>query len=161
MNIKDFFTRTKNDDPSVVFTEKKSMISAEHAYQHSTFGCLKTEKDLLDEFFNKAKDTIQLKSMRGEYCAIIEVCDDIVQYIPQIISKLTGEYGYKTTVLNDNCEIVNKQSGEKEMLTTGKTFIIMVWSKEAVRSVIEKKQLYVNEQNLNYTEEEKEDGMKS
>lgn len=161
MNLKNFFSRTKNDDPSVVFTENKTtLISAEHAYQHSRFGCLKTEKDLLEEFFTRAKDQIQIKSEKGDYCCIIEVCSDIVQFMPRIIAKLSGEYGYKTTILDDNCEIVNKQTGEKEMLSTGKTYIVLVWSKDAVLSVLEKKQKYVNEQSLNYIDEGKEEQKK-
>lgn len=135
MDFFSFFGRKQNNDVSTVFTSEKTAISAEHAYQKSRFGCLKTDKQLLEEFFVDVRHLIEQKNMAGKFSGIMEICDDIVQFIPQIVKKLTEELGYKVIVLDDETEIINKHTKEKTTMKTGTTFIVLIWNKEAVRDV--------------------------
>lgn len=137
------------NDVSTVFKSDKAAISAEHAYQKSRFGCLKTDKELLDEFFQSVRNLIAEKNLNGKYCGMIEVCSDIVEFIPQIVDKLSKELGYKVVVLDDDVEIHNKKTGTKCNMTTGTTFIVLIWNKDAVEAVMkENRKNYVNTEKI-------------
>lgn len=135
----------KTNDVSTVFDNTKAAISAEHAYQKSRFGCLKTETQLLKEFFANVQDTIEVKNLDGQFSAIIEVNTDIIDFMPKIIDKLTKELGYKVIVINDDVEFHNKKTKETHNINVGgTTYIVLFWNKEAVQEV---RQLYISDEN--------------
>lgn len=151
-----FVGKKNNNDVSTVFNSNKAAISAEHAYQKSRFGCLKTDKQLLEEFFVKVRELIDEKNMAGKYCGMLEVIPDIIHFIPQIVDKLTNELGYKVVVLNDDVEIVDNKTKEHTQMKTGTTFLVLIWSKEAVQDVSMHRAAtseYVDTEKLNVTEE--------
>ena len=56
MSIIDKIMGRNNNDLSKVFANEKTSISAATAYQKSRFGMVKTDKELLEEFFIDIKD---------------------------------------------------------------------------------------------------------
>lgn len=141
--------KKQTNDVSTVFNSDKAAISAEHAYQKSRFGCLKTDKELLDEFFQSVRNLIAEKNLNGKYCGMIEVCSDIVDFLPQIVDKLSRELGYKVVVLDDDVEIINKKSGTTSTMTTGTTFLVLIWNKDAVEAVMrENKKNYIKTEQI-------------
>lgn len=155
MKLNFFSKSTNSNDVSTVFDNQKNAICAEHAYQKSRFGCLKTDKELLNEFFGNVRSMIENKNIAGKFSGIIEVNSDIIQFMPKIMDKLTNDLGYKAVVLDDNVEIINKTTNVKSEMNTGSTFIILIWNKEAIKNV-RKTNEYVDIENLNKLEENNE-----
>lgn len=136
MSFFDFFTRRNNSqDVSTAFDHSKDDICAEHAYQKSRFGCLKSDTQLLNEFFSDVRLMIENKNLHGKFYGIIEVNPDILQFMPKIIEKLNKDLGYKVIVLDDNAEIHHTDTHSKSTMNTGSTFIILIWNKEALADV--------------------------
>lgn len=142
-----FNRNSKSNDVSTAFDCNKKDISADQAYRKSRFGCIKTDKELLNEFFEDVRDRIEAKNLKGEFCCIIEVNPDLLQYIPKIMDKLRGELGYKAIILDDNVEIVNKATNTTDTMNAGLTFIMLIWNKEAVKNT-QVNYDYVNIHNL-------------
>ena len=139
MSFFNFFKRftgsNYTQDVSTAFDHSKSDISAEHAYQKSRFGCLKSDTELLNEFFSDVRLMIENKNLHGKFYGIIEVNPDILQFMPKIIDKLNKDLGYKVIVLDDNAEILHTDTNKKSTMNTGSTFIILIWNKEALADV--------------------------
>ena len=135
MSIIDKIMGRNNNDLSKVFANEKTSISAATAYQKSRFGMVKTDKELLEEFFIDIKDLIDQKNLCRKYCGMVEVNTDIIRFLPKIIDRLSRELGYKVIVLDDNCEITNKITGNVDTLKCDSTFIILIWNKQAIEDV--------------------------
>lgn len=132
--ISDFFKKDDPNDVSTVFTSSK-FITANNAYRISKYGEIKTDKQLLEDFFYNVKELIQIKNQKGKYCGIVELKDDIIQYIPQIKQRLMNDLGFKVVVLNDNSIIIDNENHTEEHLSAGTTFILLIWTKDAIEDV--------------------------
>lgn len=126
--------RDSSNDISKVFEDTK-YINAVTAYQKSRFGTVKTDKTLLEEVFIDIKALIEKKNFNREYCGMVEINSDIIQFIPKIKDRLSRELGFKVIVLDDNCEIKNKVTGDVDTLKCGSTFLMLIWTKQAIEDV--------------------------
>lgn len=126
---------SSNNDLSKVFSNDKTSISAATAYQKSRFGMVKTDKMLLEEAFADIKALIEQKNFNREYCGMVEINSDIIQFIPKIKDRLSRELGFKVIVMDDNCEIKNKLTGDVDTLKCGSTFLMLIWTKQAIEDV--------------------------
>lgn len=127
--------RDSNDLSTVFSNDNKTTISATTAYQKSRFGVVKTDKELLEEFFVDIRNLIEQKNFKREYCGLVEVNSDIIIFLPKITERLSNELGFKVIVLDDNCEVINKVTGTKDTLKCGSTFIMLIWNKQAIEEV--------------------------
>lgn len=74
-------------------------VSAKDAYLKATYGEVKTDDQRLEDFMTALDELIKMKSNPNncQFCATIEVPDDLLKYLPQII----GEYKNRDfTIIN-------------------------------------------------------------
>lgn len=135
MGLIDKFLGTNNNDVSTVFSNDKVSITAVDAYQKSRFGIIKTDKQMLEEFFIDIKNLIEAKNYNREYCGMVEIDKDIVSFIPKIKEKLSKELGFKVIILDDNSVITNSVSKTTDTLKCGTTFVMLIWNKQAIEEV--------------------------
>lgn len=153
MSLIDKFLGKDNNDLSSVFSNDKASIKAVDAYQKSRFGVIKTDKQMLEEFFIDIKNLIETKNYNREYCGMVEIDKDIVSFIPKIKEKLSKELGFKVIILDDNSVITNSVSKATDTLKCGTTFVMLIWNKQAIEEVAALNAIQATEETVQTTEE--------
>ena len=134
MNIIDTILGKKNNDVESVFSDKHS-VTAYEAYQKSRFGIVKTDKELVENFFTDVHNLISLKNQERTYCGMVEVGTDIIKFLPKIQDKLMHELGFKVIVLDDNSVVTNSITGKRDTVKTGTTYLLLMWNKQAIEEM--------------------------
>lgn len=121
---------TVQSEEDKIFNTNDS-ISAKSAYMHTKYGQDQNQKALLKAFFKSANDLIKQKTMQNAYCCMLEIDEDIVEFVPHIIKRYRDELGYNVVIMFDDTEI--KQGNEYIRINSGSTFIILMWNNPNIK----------------------------
>lgn len=129
--IKTFFGLSEPQTEEDKIFGVNEAISAKSAYMHTKYGQDQSQKELLKAFFKDAYDLIRSKTLKNAYCCMLEIDEDIIDFLPNIVNRFQNELGYNVVTISNDTEI--KQDDKVVQIKPDSTFIIIMWNKANIK----------------------------
>lgn len=126
--VKNLFGLWKNDDPDAKIFNSNKAINAKKAYMVSRYEHAISQKDLLQRFFASTNEQIAIKCAQKTFCCMVEIDDDIKEFIPNIVEHFQDKLGYKIIVIDNDTEILDKTTKKPVKVSPNSTFLILMWN---------------------------------